>query len=135
MSTRDLRAALAAIAALGLAGPASAEGPDASQPLVCALAEAAECDGVARCAGVAVSDIDLPPVVRVDFAAMQLVSEDGARTSPIATVGTLEAVVVLQGHQNGRGWTLAIERATGHLSAAVADAEGSLALAGAFARR
>jgi hypothetical protein len=129
------RIAIASSAALGLAGAARAEGLDATQPLVCALAEASECDGVAKCADVAVADIDLPPALRVDFAAKQLVSEDGARTSPIAAVETLEAVVVLQGHQNGRGWTMVIERATGHLSAAVADAEGSFALAGACTRK
>ena len=129
------RIALASTAALGLSGAVRAESLDAAQPLVCALAEASECDGVARCADVAVADIDLPSAVRVDFAGKQLLSEDGARTSPIATVETLDAVVVLQGHQNGRGWTMVIERATGHLSAAVADAEGSFALAGACTRR
>ena len=135
MRKPHLRAALAALAALVSAGPALAEALDAAQPLVCALAEAAECDGVAQCTDVAVADIDLPAAVRVDFAAKQLVSEDGARTSPIAAVETLDAVVVLQGHQNGRGWTMVIERATGHLSAAVADAEGTFALAGACTRK
>lgn len=129
------RIAIASTAALGLSGAARAESLDATQPLVCALAEASECDGVAACTDVAVADIDLPSAVRVDFAAKQLLSEDGARTSPIATVETLDAVVVLQGHQNGRGWTMVIERATGHLSAAVADAEGSFALAGACTRK
>lgn len=122
---------IGAAAAFGLAGPALAEAFDASRPLVCSLAEAAQCDGTAQCSDVAVGEIDLPPVVRVDFAAKQLASEDGARTSPIFAVETLDAVLVLQGHQNGRGWTMVIERSTGRLSAAVADAEGSFALAGA----
>ena len=122
-------------AALGLAGSARAETLDAAQPLVCELAEAAECDGVAKCDDVAVADLDLPSVVRVDFAAKQLASQDGARTSPIAAVDVQDAVVLLQGNQNGRGWTMVIERATGHLSAAVADADGSFALAGACTRK
>jgi hypothetical protein len=45
-------------------------------------------------------------------------------------VETQDAVLLLQGHQSGRGWTLVIERATGHLSASAADAEGTFALAG-----
>jgi hypothetical protein len=74
--------------------------------------------------------IDLPGQWRVDFAGQQLASLDGQRTSPIASVETLDAAIVLQGHQAGRGWTLAIDRATGHLAVAAASAEGAVVLAG-----
>jgi hypothetical protein len=121
-----LASALVALAPVA----ARAEGLDTSKPLVCSIAEAAECDGVAVCTDVTLEQIDLPPVWRVDFAAKQIASQDGQRTSPIAAIETLDPVIVLQGHQNGRGWTVAVERATGHLSASAADAEGSYALAG-----
>jgi hypothetical protein len=114
-----------------LATAAQAEPLDASKPLDCAIAEAAECDGVAQCSDVAVAELEVPEVVRVDFEGRQLASPDGARTSPIAAVETLETSLVLQGHQNGRGWTMVIERATGHLSATIADAGGAIVLAGA----
>jgi hypothetical protein len=113
-----------------LSGAARAEGLDASKPLLCEVSEAAECDGVASCTDVTLEQIDLPPLWRVDFAGKQLVSQDGQRSSPIGMLETQDAVLLLQGHQNGRGWTLAIERATGHLSASAADAEGAFALAG-----
>jgi hypothetical protein len=115
----------------GFAAAAHADPLDASKPLDCALAEAAECDGVAACSDVAVAELEVPEVVRVDFATRQLASPDGARTSPIAAVETLETSLVLQGHQNGRGWTMVIDRATGHLSATIADADGAIVLAGA----
>jgi hypothetical protein len=98
---------------------------------VCDLVEAAQCDGVASCTDVTVEQIGLPPVWHVDFAANQIASADAQRTSPIAAVEALDAVLVLQGRQNGRGWTMVIERATGHLSAALAGAEGAFVLAGA----
>jgi hypothetical protein len=60
-----------------------------------------------------------------------LTAQEPPRTSPIKAVEALDAVLVLQGHQNGRGWTMVIERATGHLSATLADAEGAFVLAGA----
>jgi hypothetical protein len=123
---------LSILSALVLLSPAArAEGLDATKTLSCALAEAAQCDGVAQCSDVAIEELDLPPLWRVDFAARQLASADGQRTSPIAALETLENVLVLQGHQNGRGWTLVIERATGHLSLSAADAEGAFVLAGA----
>jgi hypothetical protein len=103
---------------------------DAAQPLRCALAEAAECDEAAFCTDVTLDQIELPEAWRVDFGAKQLVSTDGRRTSPIQAVETLDRVVVLQGHQNGRGWTMVVERATGHLSATITDIEGVFVLAG-----
>jgi hypothetical protein len=112
------------------ASSARAEGLDASRPLACSISEAAQCDGVAACIDVTPEQLDLPALWRVDFAAKQIASQDGGRTSPIAALETLDGALVLQGHQSGRGWTLVVERATGHLSASAADAEGAFVLAG-----
>jgi hypothetical protein len=114
---------------------AQAEGLDATKELRCALAEAAECDEAARCSEVTVADIDLPELVHVDFAGKLLTSPDRQRTSPIGAVEVLDGVLVLQGHQDGRGWTMVVERATGHLSATVAGAEGVFVLAGGCSAR
>ena len=114
-----------------LSANAQPESLDGSEPLVCDLVEAAECDGVAKCTDVTVEQIGLPPVWHVNFAAKQVASADAQRTSPIAAVELLDAVLVLQGHQSGHGWTMVIERATGHLSSALAGAEGAYVLAGA----
>src|SRR5262245_55699418 len=118
-----------ALCALGAAS-ARAAVLDTSKPLECSIAEAAECNGVAVCTDITLEQMDLPPRWGCDFAAKQLASKDGQRTSPIGASEMLDAVIVLQGQQNGRGWTLVIERATGHLSASAADAEGTYALAG-----
>ena len=113
-----------------LAVAAQAQEVDATKPLRCALAEAAECDEMAECSDVTPEQIELPGEWRIDFAAKQLVSADGQRTSPIQAVEALESVVVLQGQQNGRGWTMVLERATGRLSATIATVEGAFMLAG-----
>src|SRR5262245_22549102 len=126
------RMAFAALVVLLGAAPgvALADPLDASKPLVCSIAEVAECDGTATCSATSLEQIDLPPLWRVDFAAKQLASADGQRTSPIAALETLDAALVLQGHQSGRGWTLVVDRKTGHLSGSAADAEGAFVLAG-----
>jgi hypothetical protein len=113
-----------------LALAAQAEGLDATKELSCALAEAAECDEAARCSEVSLTDIALPELVRVDFAGKQLSSPDRQRTSPIHSVEVLDAVIVLQGQENGRGWTLVVERVTGRLSGTVTGTEGVFVLAG-----
>jgi hypothetical protein len=116
---------------LAFAADAWAGGVDGTQTLACDLTEAAQCDGVADCADVTVDQIDLPSTVRIDFEARRLSEPDGERDSPIAAIEVLDAVVVIQGHQNGRGWTLVIDRASGHLSATVADVDGAFVVAGA----
>lgn len=121
---------LALSAGLILPGAALAQALDASTPMRCALAEAAQCDPMAACTDVTVEQIELPDEVRVDFAAKQLASADGQRSSPIHAVETFDDVLVLQGHQNGRGWTLVVDRASGHLAASLASAEGAFVLAG-----
>jgi hypothetical protein len=123
------------VLSLLLAFAARAEGLDTTTPLGCALARAAQCDGTAQCSDVTLEQIEMPEVWNVDFATKQLVSVDGQRTSPIGSVETVDDSLVLQGSQNGRGWTMVIERATGHLSASVADVEGVFVLAGACTAR
>lgn len=126
---------LAAAGCLAVCGSARAEGIDGSTPLVCDLVQAAQCDGMARCEAVTLDEIGLPPVLHIDFAKSQLATVDEQRTSPIKAVEKLDNVVVLQGNQNGRGWAIVLDRATGHLSASVAGAEGAFVVAGACTAR
>ena len=151
MSARAFAAALALCAAAPVAAqqtetpaaetetapapPPPLPGLDGTKPLRCALAKAAECDPDAACSSVALEQIELPEQVDLDFATKQLVSTDAQRTSPIHAIDTLERVLVLQGHQEGRGWTIVIERATGHLAATLADVDGSFVLSGGCAPR
>ena len=110
--------------------PASAPGLDGSQGLRCTLDGSAQCDADAACIPVTLEQIDLSGVLLVDFANSQLAAEGSDRTSPIDDVDVLDGVLVLQGHQNGRGWTMVIDRASGHLSAALAETAGAFVLAG-----
>lgn len=128
MSARALLGALALLLLPSLA--AHADPLEAIKPLRCALVGASECNTTATCNDVQLEQIGIPDVMRVDFAAKVLGSPDTERTSPIHSVETFEEALVLQGSQNGRGWTIVIERASGHLSATVADVEGSFVLYG-----
>ena len=123
---------LLAGAALVLAPAATrAASIDGSKPLVCDLVEAAQCDGAAKCTDVTPEQIDLPGPVHVDFAGKRLHSADAQRSSPIASVEPQDAQLLLQGSDGGRGWTMVIDRTSGHLSATVTDVEGVFVLAGA----
>jgi hypothetical protein len=106
---------------------------DGKQALRCSTGAISQCDLAALCEPVAAEDIGLPPALRVDFAAKHLASTDGARTSPIHHIEVSEAVLVVQGSQNGRGWSLVIDRTTGRMAASVADAEGGFVVSGSCA--
>ena len=37
-------------------------------------------------------------------------------------------MLIAQGHENGRGWSMAIDRATGHMNGTIVDFEGTFVL-------
>jgi hypothetical protein len=123
-------ACLIGLAAACLAATALAENLDASKPLVCTLNGSAQCDADSTCIQVTLDQINLSRDILVDFENRQLSSKLGERMSPIDDIDELETVLVLQGHQNGRGWTMVIDRATGHLSAALAESAGAFVISG-----
>lgn len=108
---------------------------DGKTPLVCDLSEAAQCDGVAECIDVTPAQIGLPGPFHIDFELAQIGSEDGQRTNLIRSVEELDSAFLIQGHTNGRGWTLVIDRATGHLSVTLNEVHGAFVLAGACTAR
>lgn len=128
--TRSNLAFLTGLAVLLAAGTGSAENLDTTQALTCTLNGSSQCDAAAACIPVTLEQIDLSGTLLVDFANNRLTSEANDRTSPIDDVDVLDAVLVLQGHQAGRGWTIVIDRATGHLSAALAESAGAFVIAG-----
>jgi hypothetical protein len=121
-----LAAALLLVTGSALAGPAI----DGKQDLMCEPKHLAQCDTDALCATIAVEDVELPPQLRVSFKQKLLSAPDSDRTSPIRSVEIDPEVVVLQGSQNRRGWSMVIDRATGALSGSIADAQGAIMVAG-----
>ena len=121
---------LALVACVGLSGVAIAAPFDGNDGLVCTLDSAAECDTDAQCATVSSDEIDLPESISVDFKASRLRSPNGQRSSPIGALEITDTVLIAQGHDNGRGWSMAIDRTTGHMNATIADVEGAFILTG-----
>ena len=74
--------------------------------------------------------IELPPQLRLSFARKLLSAPESERSSPIHTVEIDPAVLVVQGSQHGRGWSMVIDRASGALSGTIADAEGAFIVTG-----
>jgi hypothetical protein len=118
---------------LGVAGLSSASDFDGEHALICSFESASQCDTDAQCSTVNIGEIELPESIGVDFKGSRLRSPDGARTSPIDAMAVSNAVLVAQGNQNGRGWSMAIDRATGRMTGAITDTEGTFVLTGSCA--
>ncbi len=126
-------AAIAIGVSLAVAGVASGASFDGTKALICTFEALAECDTDALCQTVQSGEIDLPESIRVDFSGKRLRSEDGQRSSPIHSTDVSDGVLVAQGSQNGRGWSMTIDRSTGHMTGTIAEPAGAMVLFGTCA--
>ena len=110
-----------ALAAPGLAWAANFDG---SNNLVCVPTDAIQCEGAGECARTEVESLNMPKFLLVDFKKKQLRgTAEGASnetTSEIRHVEKLGDRTLIQGAQNGRGWSLNIDAMTGDMTAAIA---------------
>jgi hypothetical protein len=112
-------------------GVASSQTPpkyDGSIPLLCVPTIVMEClaDGPeGECKRRTPASVNLPQFLNVDLKAMKVHSDAEARHSPIRNVEHLNGNLIIQGGQDGRGWTMTIVEQTGRMSATIsADGEG-----------
>jgi len=114
--------ALLAAAFISVTGPAWAGDIDPAKPALCATTETFECTPGQSCIADTPEGINLPRFIRIDFAANKAYSERGSgeqRTAEITTQKVDAGRIVLQGVQDGNGWTVMIDQATGNMSLAV----------------
>jgi len=111
-------AGAAALAALIGAAGVSAEGPviTGKKDVICASQDIMACTDGAVCMQGKPSTFDMPTFMFVDVKTkvIRAVDEDGSTvTSPIKTHEVTEQSAIMQGYENHRGWTLAIDRMEG----------------------
>ena len=121
---------------LGLAAPglAAAAGFDGSRTLLCVPTDAIQCEGAGDCDRFEVEDLNFPKFVEVDFKAKQLkgTREFGTtpEVTPIQNLQKLATGTIIQGVENGRGWSMLIDIETGDMSTAIAGDDVSFVMFG-----
>ena len=109
------------LAAPGLAGAADFDG---SRDLLCVPTDAIQCEGAGECARTEVEALNVPKFVHVEFKAKRLRGtrelSGSEEATAIQNVQKLEGQTVIQGAENGRGWSIVIDAQTGDMSAAIA---------------
>jgi len=132
------RFALLAALLLASAGLASANDFNGSKPLLCVPTDSLSCEGAGECTRVTVEALNIPQFIRVDFKGKKLSGklENGAeQVTAVRNVVKSDGRTILQGAENGRGWSLVIQHDTGEMSAAVAGDEAAFVLLGACTPR
>lgn len=115
------------------ASPAQAVGPfDGTRPFFCAVSTIMECDATGRCERHVTNRENQITFIRIDVAG-QVVTAGGGRKSPLKTVSHVDGELILQGGENGRGWSATIDESSGRMAAAIVDNDLTFSMFGSCA--
>jgi hypothetical protein len=92
---------------------------DGSRQLLCAITEGIECGPDGECLEVMPEDINIPAFLKINFKEKKIsgTRENGEIASTkIETMARMDGKLILQGAENGRGWSMVITEATGKMA-------------------
>ena len=105
------------------AAPALAADFDGSKPLICSSIEAHDCELGITCKRAIAEDLNVPQFIRFDFTAKTLSAR--GRTSKMQSYVRSDGMLIVQGFENSRAFSVTISEASGKLVGAIAaDEEG-----------
>jgi len=107
---------------------------DGTQTMICALIDLTQCTTGDACTQVTAESVALPRFIKIETKD-KLISgnlADGAvKSVPIERMEQQEGNLILQGMQNGRGWSMTVMEDTGELSLAVSGSKLGFFVSGA----
>ncbi len=125
---------VAGLACTLISSYASADAFDGSTNLICSSIHTVGCTDGPMCMQGTAATFELPQFMFIDFKkkVVRATDDDGGKeTSPIMNMDKTDRQLVLQGIENHRGWTAAIDRASGKLAISVSGADVSFMIFGA----
>ena len=110
-------------AALCIAAPAIAADFDGSKPLICSSIEAHDCELGTTCQRAIAEDLNVPQFIRLDFGAKTMSAR--GRSSNMQSYQRSGGMLIVQGFENSRAFSITISEQSGKLVGAIAaDEEG-----------
>lgn len=107
---------------------------DGSRTLLCALIEVYECVPHEGCEGTTAEAINLPQFLTIDFQKKHIsgtTAEGAVRKTDIERMEHANGRLILQGGEEGRGWSISIHEETGKMVATVSGEEAGFVIFGA----
>ncbi|MDX1814947.1 MAG: hypothetical protein R3239_03220 [Thermodesulfobacteriota bacterium] len=92
---------------------------DGSSPLLCVPIEVMDCEAYEGCIETTVEDVNIPQFIRLDFdkkTASGTLADGTLRTVGIERMERENGMMVVQGGQEGRGWSATIGEDTGKMT-------------------
>jgi len=99
-----------------LVGSVYAGDYDGSKILICAPANTLSCEPATGCTRGEAVDVNLPRFIKIDVNSKTVSAVGGERSTEILHVGHDDEELILQGSENGRGWSAVISEATGDMT-------------------
>lgn len=96
---------------------------DGSRMLICATVSATDCTRGDDCASGLPEDVGAPAFMRVDFAKNVVIGPK--HTTDILLMDKSSTQLILQGREGGFGWTMALDAASGEMTATLANRNGA----------
>ena len=112
---------------------AAAEDFDGSKPLLCAPVEVVDCVAGIPCVAGLPEQFGAPSFLRIDFGGKTVTGPHAQ--ARIASVQKSESQLLLQGVEIGHAFAIALDRATGHMTATLNDSTGAFVLFGSCTTR
>lgn len=92
---------------------------DGSKQLLAAITEGIECGPDGECLEVMPEDINIPAFIKINFKEKKIsgTRENGEIASTrIENIARMDGKLILQGAENGRGWSMVITEETGKMA-------------------
>ena len=116
------------------AGSASASALNTEEVIHCAIIEAVSCELRMGCETGGADMVNLPNFVQIDIPGGQLTGNrpDGTElATQIERVESLDGLTIIQGGEEGVGWTILVDEETGHMTVSGSRADEGLIIFGA----
>ena len=116
-------------ALIGLAATAAAAALDGGAPITCETSITFDCAPDGDCIKDSPEAIDLPRLIRLDFAAKKAFTKSASgdeRAADIASQQVDQDRLILQGVQSGAAWSLAVSQKTGVMSLSISGDEAAI---------
>ena len=134
MTTRNATARLLLLLSLSMAALAGSAGWvaaatfDGSRPFLCAVATVMECDASGQCERHLNDGGNALTFIRIDVPGQTITA--GAKKTSVRQVLHVDGDLILQGGENGRGWSATIDEESGRMAAAVVDNDHTFSIFG-----
>lgn len=97
---------------------------DGTEALLCAVVQIVECETDGKCHPATTEGARIPRFLKVNFDKKTITATEESGITDVSAIKNIEHSddrLIMQGAENGRGWTLVISEKTGEMSATVSD--------------